>query len=175
MTILTIEDGVVKLGDAEFPGILRSLSVSGYVRFDEQEVDNASGTVKTPLGFEDADIFMSFVLLTDEESDCYEKLEKASAIFREVDDKANPKVFSVANRHLLARGIRQVVFSRFQSSENDRMDEIHLSLGFVEHNPPIVKTEKEQAKSPTPTELAEQAENKAQAAPEEDSLIIELD
>ena len=38
MTILTFEDGVVKLGDAEFPGILRSLSVSGYVRFDEQEV-----------------------------------------------------------------------------------------------------------------------------------------
>ena len=50
------------------------------------------------------------------------------------------------------------------------------TLGFAEHNPPIVKTEKAQAKSPTSKELKEQAAEKAkQAAPKEDELIIKAD
>ena len=43
MKMITFEDGVVKLGDEEVPGILRSLRVSGKVRFDEQKVDGSSG------------------------------------------------------------------------------------------------------------------------------------
>jgi len=178
MNLISFEDGIVRLGDAEVPGILRSLSVNGKVRFDEQKVDGASGKKKTPQGFEDADISMSLYLVTDEDSSCYDKLETVSGMFREVDDKANPKIFTVANRHLLARGIRQVVFSSLQSAENDQTDEITVSLGFVEHNPPIVKVESAQAKSPTPKELAEQAAEKAAAAtaePVEDSLIVDME
>ena len=177
MNLITFEDGIVTLGGEEVPGILRSLSVDGKVRFDEQKVDGGSGKKKTPQGFEDCDIMLSLVLTTDEESDCYAKLEGVSALFRGVDSKANPKIYSVANRHLLARGVRQVVFSKFQSAENDATDEITVTLGFVEHNPPIVKTEKAQAKSPTPKELAEAAREKAQNAavePEEDRLIVDV-
>ena len=43
------------------------------------------------------------------------------------------------------------------TAENDKTDEITATLGFVEHNPPVVKTEKAQAKTPTSKELAEQA------------------
>lgn len=161
---ITFEDGIVQLGGEEVPGILRTLSVDGKVRFDEQKVDGASGKKKTPQGFEDTDIMLGLVLLTDDDSDCYEKLEKVSGMFRAVDDKANPKIYKVANRHLLARGVSQVVFSKLQSAENDTTDEIAVSLGFVEHNPPILKTEKQQAKTPTPSELKEQAEKKAQDA-----------
>lgn len=175
MNLITFEDGIVSLGGEELPGILRSLSVDGKVRFDEQKVDGSSGKKKTPQGFEDCDIMLALVLTTDEESDCYAKLETVSGTFRGVDDKANPKIYTVANRHLLARGVRQVVFSKFQSMENDATDEVIVTLGFVEHNPPIVKTEKAQAKSPTPKELAEKAAEKAQnaAEPEEDRLIVD--
>ena len=117
---------------------------------------------------------ISLYLVTDEDSSCYDKLETLSGMFRKVDDKANPQIYTVANRHLLARGVRQVVFSKFCSSENDRTDEIMVTLGFVEHNPPVVKTEKAQAKTPTSKELAEQAAEKAKQAaePKEDELII---
>ena len=161
---ITFEDGIVQLGGEEVPGILRTLTVDGKVRFDEQKVDGASSKKKTPQGFEDTDVMLGLVLITDDDSDCYEKLEKVSGMFRAVDDKANPKIYNVANRHLLARGVSQVVFSKLQSAENDKTDEITVTLGFVEHNPPIVKTEKQQAKTPTPSELKEQAEKKANSS-----------
>lgn len=173
--LITFEDGVLTLAGEEVPGILHSLRVDGKVRFDEQKVDGSSGRKKTPQGFEDSDIMVSLYLVTDEDSSCYDKLETLSGMFRKVDDKANPQIYTVANRHLLARGVRQVVFSKFCSSENDRTDEITVTLGFVEHNPPVVKTEKAQAKSPTPQELAEQAAEKAakEQPTQEDTLFVD--
>lgn len=174
--LITFEDGVLTLGGEEVPGILHSLRVDGKVRFDEQKVDGSSGKKKTPQGFEDSDIMVSLYLVTDDDTSCYDKLETLSGMFRKVDDKANPQIYTVANRHLLARGIRQVCFSKLQTAENDTTDEITATLGFAEHNPPIVKTEKAQAKSPTSKELAEQAAAKAQQAePAEDKLIIKTD
>ena len=35
--LITCEDGVVTLGGVEVPGILKSLSVDGKVRFDEKD------------------------------------------------------------------------------------------------------------------------------------------
>ena len=178
-TLITFADGMVTLGGEEVPGILSYLRVDGKVRFDEQKVDGASGKKKTPQGFEDSDIMLSLYLVTDDESSCYDKLETLSGMFRKVDGKANPQIYTVANRHLLARGVRQVVFSKLQTAENDKTDEITATLGFVEHDPPVVKTEKAQAKTPTSKELAEQAAAKAQAAagaqPREDSLIIDAE
>lgn len=159
--LITFEDGVITLGGEEVPGILQSLSVDGKVRFDEQKVDGASGKKKTPQGFEDCEISVSLYLVTDADTSCYEKLETLSGMFRKVDDKANPQIYDVANKHLLARGVRQVVFSKLQTAENDMTDEITASLGFTEHNPPIVKTEAAQAKTPTAKELAQKAVEKA--------------
>jgi len=182
MDEIVFEDGIISLNGEEIPGILRSLSVDGKVRFDEQKVDGASGKKKTPQGYDDCDISVSLYLCTDNESNCYDKLETVSGMFRKTDGKANPQIYEVNSRHLFLRGIRQVVFSRLSTSENDKSDEIIATLGFVEHNPPIVKTEKAQAKTPTAKELAQKAVEKAvnaatgggTAKPVEDSLIIEL-
>lgn len=167
------EDGVITLGGEEVPGVLQSLSVDGKVRFDEQKVDGASGKKKTPQGFEDCEISATLYLPTDGESSCYDKLEILSGMFRKVDGKANPQVYEVANRHLLARGIRQVVFSKFKSAENDSTDEIMASIGFTEHNPPVIKVEKAQAKTPTPKELAEKAKTKSPDAPTPEPVITD--
>lgn len=180
-------DGQISLDGNVVPGILRSLSVNGQVRFDEQKVDGASGKKKTPVGYEDCDISASLYLCTDEESDCYEKLEELARMFKDVDGGANPKVYEVNSRHLTLWGIRQVVFSKLSTAENDKSDEITATLGFVEHTPPIVKLEKAQARTPTPGEIAKKAVEKVAGAvsgakgngenaakPVEDSLIIEL-
>lgn len=178
--LIVFEDGAISLGGEEVPGILQSLSVDGKVRFDEQKVDGASGKRKTPQGFEDCEISVSLYLVNDEESSCYDKLQKLSSMFGKIDGKANPQVYDVANRHLLARGIRQVVFSSLQTAESDATDEITASLGFTEHNPPVVKMEKAQAKTPTTKELLEQAKDKVQGnskseeSPKEESIIIDV-
>lgn len=162
--LLTFEDGVVRIDGEELPGILSDLRVSGKVRFDEQSVDKASGKKKTPQGWEDADISLTLYLTTDEAGTCYDKLESLNGWFKKTDGKANPSIFTVANRHLLARGVRRVVFSRLDSAETTQTDEIRASLSFVEHNPPIVRQEQAQARTPTPGELAKKAEEKAAAA-----------
>lgn len=161
MTYLTFEDGSIRLGGEELPGILTELRVDGKVRFDQQKVDGASGKKKTPQGWEDADIMVTLYLTTDNSGTCYDKLEILSGYFRKPDRKANPQIYTVTNKHLLMRGVRQIIFSRLESAENMQTDEIRASLAFVEHRPPIVKVEQAQAKGPTAKELAEQAKNKA--------------
>ena len=93
--LIVFEDGLIKLGDTELPGILTELRVDGKVRFDEQKKDGASGKKKTPKGFEDSDVMVSMLLPTDSESQCYEKLEQVSGLFRKIDKKANPQIYTV--------------------------------------------------------------------------------
>lgn len=170
MKQITFEDGLMRLGGEELPGILQSLRIEGKVRYDEQKVDGSSGKSKTPQGWEDHTIVAVLVLLTDEESDCYEKLEQVTPFFKTPDAKANPQIYAFTNRHAQNRGIRQVIFDRLESTENALTDEIQVTLGFTEHNPPIVRTEGNIAKTPTPGELAEQAKQAAEA-PEQDDVI----
>lgn len=172
MKLLTFEDGVVRIDGEELPGILSSVRVSCAVRFDEQSVDQASGKKKTPQGWEDADISLSLYLTTDASGTCYEKLDTLNGFFKKTDGKANPTIFTVTNRHLLARGIRQVVFSKLDSAESMRTDDIRASLAFVEHNPPIVKQEQAVAKQPTPAELAKQAADKAAKKTQDAEAVI---
>lgn len=153
MKLLTFEDGVVAVNGEELPGILNDIRVSCSVRFDEQKVDNASGKKKTPQGWEDADISLSLYLTTDDTGTCYDKLDTLNGYFKKTDGKANPTIFTVTNKHLLARGVRQVVFSKLDSAENMKTDDIRATLAFLEHNPPIIRQERAAAKTPTPSEL----------------------
>lgn len=172
MGLLTFEDGIVTLDGTELKGILQRLDVKTAVRFDEAKVDGASGKKKTPAGFEDSKVDVSMILLTDEDGDCYEKLEEINHIFKGIDKNTNPKIFTVTNRHLLARGIREVVFANLDSSENSSTDEIFISLQFVEHNPPVIKMEQAKAKQPTAKELAEMAKNET-SEPEEVLMVFD--
>lgn len=140
--ILRFEHGQIKLSGVLLPGIMNSLSVQTDVRFDSAEQDGMSGKVKVPLGWEDSAVVMTVELLSDDSSDCYDKLSGLNAIFKDTDKGANPKVYTVVNSHLIARGINQVVFSSLSSSETDKDDVILATLNFTEHLPVVTKTEK---------------------------------
>jgi hypothetical protein len=171
MKQLTFEDGIIRLGGEALPGLLSTLKIDGKVRYDEQKVDGQSGKSKTPQGWEDSVVTASLVLLTDDESDCYEKLASLSPIFRKPDAKTNPQIYALVNRHAQARGIRQIIFDKLDSSESSQDDTIKVTLGFTEHRPPIVKQERAAAKGPTPGELAEKAGKDGGATPKDDAVI----
>ena len=148
MALLTWEDGVVKIDGQELPGLLIDLSVDCRVRFDEQDVDAQSGKKRTPMGWEDAEVGLALCLTTEADGDdCYDKLTAINSIFRSHDAQANPKIFNVDNRHLLARGVNELIFSGLSSTETEDDDTIVASLSFVENNPPVVKTETSVAQS----------------------------
>ena len=140
MSTLTFADGLVKLDNATLDMILTGLSVNGEVIFDDQPRDGLSGTVKVPMGWSDSDVVASADLITDEAATCYERLAKLNSVFRARDTA--PKRFDIVNRHTAARGIRQVVFNSFSSSETDADDVIAVTLGFLEYQPSVVPAEK---------------------------------
>lgn len=144
---LTFADGEVRLGNALVPGILVSQTIRGAVRFDAAEADGLSGTVKTPLGWNDADVVLTLDLICDEQSDCYDKLTAINQVFNGADNGANPKIYTVTSRHFRARGIDQLVFSGLDSAEDDQSDVIQATLSFVEHVPAIVRQEEHVAAS----------------------------
>lgn len=173
MKRITFADGTIRLNGEDLPAILVSLRIDGKVRYDEQKLDGMSGKTKTPMGWEDHSIVATMVLTTDNNTDCYEKLEVFSAIFRSVDSKANPQIFTVTNRHAHTRGVRQVVFDRLESSETSENDTILISMGFSEYEPPIIRAERAVAKTPSPREMAEKAQQMYQSTtgPTEDARI----
>lgn len=159
--LLTFEDGIVRIGGDALPGLLQNLKVSDSVRMDEQSVDKTSGKKKTPQGWEDTSISITLLLPTDDQGSCYDKLQTINGYFRQTDGSAKPAIFTVANRHMQARGVRQVVFSRLESSETSSSDEIQAQLAFTEHNPPVVKLEQAAASKITPKSLAQAARQAA--------------
>jgi len=169
---LTFADGEIRLGGELLPGVLVNKSVRGVVRFDEAETDGLSGTSKTPMGWNDADVMLIVNLGCDEQSDCYSKLATLNNIFKGTDNGANPKVYTVTDRHLRARGVDQVVFKALDSSEDDQSDMISAMLSFIEHVPVVVRQEKQVAVSSevlTSTPAVATAEAEPAAVLEDDS------
>ena len=138
---LLFDDGTITLDREEIPAILTRMQVRGSVVFDNASVDSLSGENKTPMGFSDADITVSMVLLSDDAATCYERLRQLNQIFSSVDDLANPRICTIFNSHCAARNIHRVVFSALDSSETDQEDTIDVSLSFVEYQPGIIKKE----------------------------------
>jgi hypothetical protein len=151
MTGLTFEDGIVRLGDQEAPGILKALSVRGQVKYDDTKMDGKSGQAKIPAGWDDADITVTLDLLTDETGTCYQKLKVLNAIFTGADPeqdtehkqtvKHSPKIYTVVNQHINARGVKRVYFSGLASSETDEDDVIQAVLTFTEKGGVAAKAE----------------------------------
>lgn len=175
MAMVIFDDGRITLGGQELPGLLAELRVDGNVRFDEHKVDGNSGKTKIPQGYEDSDIMIALHLLTDDASSCYDKAEQLSALFKGTDPHANPQVMAVVNRHLQARGIRQVVFSRLETAEDERSDVIRATLAFVEHLPPIIRQEQAEARTPTAGEVAAANARRQDAPKEEDTLKVDVE
>ena len=151
MNALTFEDGIVRLDDQDAPGILKALSVRGQIKYDETNMDGKSGSARIPAGWEDADITVTMDLLTDDSSNCYSKLKRLDTIFKGAVSSQKtdhgqtvtrpPKVYTVVNQHINARGVRKVTFSGLASSETDDDDTIQANLTFTEANNPAIAAE----------------------------------
>jgi hypothetical protein len=137
---LTHDDGVFKLSGTTLPGLFKSCSVGSSLRWDDVKKENSpSGSVKIPRGWEDADIAYTAVLTNDEESDPYKKLTIINGIFRKKKNK-DPVVYRVLNKHLKARGLSKVYFSKLSSRENNKRDTIEVMISFKEHKQKMSKS-----------------------------------
>lgn len=145
---ITDEFGNVRLGDSDLPGIFTSLEISQDVELDEQEVKGRSGKSKQIVGYGDAKVSLTLTLTSDDDTTCYEKLEKIQAKFRATDSAARPEVMNIYNVHVTARGVEKVIFKSFNSSEA-LGDVITVSLEFEEYIPFVPVSKEKRAETPT--------------------------
>jgi len=173
--LLTFDHGIISLNGVEIPGIMKNQAIKGSVRFDTADPDGHSGTVRTPLGWDDSDIVLVVELISGEQTapytgseSCYEKLARINRIFKGKDNGTNPNVYEVENPHANARGIHQVVFSGLQSIETDEDDVMEVHMNFVEHLPFDQVSEKQVSAS----DKAFESDNMANETPDLDESIM---
>ena len=133
---LRFEDGNVELGGKLLPGILVSQQIGCAVKIDTAQVEGQAQKTQTPLEWDNAGIALCLDLLTDDDSDCYDKLADLNRIFKGKDNGHFAQIYAVTSRHARARGLDKMIFSGLASDETDQDDVIRVSLTFVEYLPP---------------------------------------
>lgn len=141
---LSVEHGLISIEGELLPSTVESMTVKGALVFADEEIDNKSGKQKTPKGFEDADLLINMLLLSDETSTCYDKLEEINDIFTQTDENAGPLVYTVVSAHVASRGISEVYFAGLESRENNDDDTVTVVLKMIEFEPVMTAKEKNQ-------------------------------
>lgn len=123
---------VVTLEGVALPGIFRALTVGRGAVLDDRKRPNRSGSSKRPKGFEDAEIRLSMAFVGDAP---YAELKACNDRFLDLDRKGQPKVVTFLHPHVQARGIKQVIFTQLDTTEQATSSVLTAALEFVEWRP----------------------------------------
>jgi len=160
-TEIFVGPSVVRLGEVDLPGHVQRVDVSGSVRSDEATVPGRSGVSRQPLGYEDAEVVVSLLLLDRPEGEsALQQAGRLGALYADVDERARPSVFRLVNAHTIARGIRDVVWRSLRTRERGA-GAVEAELVFAELQPAITK--KERAAAATTTVASEESARGAAA------------
>jgi hypothetical protein len=163
--------GEVRLNGDLLPGLLQSMSIRSAMRTDSAQF--VSGAQRTqPMGFEPATVRLlleltsepsSFFSIADQvsaltggaaqagpDNTCYGKAKALSLLHTAVDFSGNPVQYRLTNRHTLARAIREVWFTGFETSEGHE-DTVTATLEFTQIESPSFEKLAVEAAQQAPT------------------------
>lgn len=123
--------GIIKLDDTTLKGILQSLSINGEIIVDSSNGAADNNTTKVMRGYKDKTVSISLKIIPTEDKTVYDILEELEEIFKNEEDQT-PKVYTLLNKHTVARGIDRVLFTSLSSSEDNTQESISVSLNFEE-------------------------------------------
>jgi hypothetical protein len=148
--------GEVRLNGKLLPGLLQSMTIRSAMRTDGAQF--VSGAQRTqPMGFEPAAVRLvleltsepsSFVAIGDQvaamlgkpaaggaDDTCYGKVKTLSLLHTAVDAFGAPVQYRLTNKHTLARAIREVWFTGFETAEGNE-DTVMATLEFTQVESP---------------------------------------
>lgn len=126
------EDEYIKVGGVLLPGLFKSLEVSGAALVEEIEVEGKGKKPKQATGYEDAKINIELVLQDDGNKNRYDKLVIIQNLFK-TPGQQKPKVYEIVSVHTYKRRINRIIFKELTSRENNKKDELVVSLVFWEY------------------------------------------
>lgn len=168
--IITDDFGEVKLNGIALPGIFDSLEISGEIDIDEIDVPGTSGKKKQPQGFQDASLVFRIEVLTDDESNCYDKAKQIVQTFKKTDSTAKPLVHRIVNKHAAIWDIEEVIIKNVKTRESNKDDAMIVEINMIEYEPALVQKEKAVQPAPQQTE-----ETTTEAEPRRGSPAIDDD
>lgn len=125
----------ISLEDADFPngrilpGVVQSISVNGVAQVDK--ASSNQGTAKSSRGLANKTVGITLLLVDGITEKAYAQLEELEKIFKDANEGL-PKVFAIKNSHIKGRGIENMLFQSFSSSESSAGEEITVHLNFEE-------------------------------------------
>ncbi|WP_113673498.1 hypothetical protein [Vallitalea guaymasensis] len=131
--MITIDDEI-KIGDIILPGLVQKLTINGSAIIDEVEIQGRKDKPKQAVGYENSTIKITLLLINTEGSSTYEQLAILQNAFKKTYQK-KPVVYNIFNKHLSIRNITKVLFSKLNSSEDNKRDTIKVTLEFTEYIP----------------------------------------
>lgn len=137
-----VDEGLVELDDYAIEGALQSVSIGGVMIIDSSKDDSTGISKKVMRGYDDKSISMSFVVLPNKDGGKnYEVLEKIENAFVKAEN-GKPVIYEIAHPHVLARGIKKLLFVDFSSSEDNGNNTLLANLQFTEFIPASWSAEK---------------------------------
>jgi hypothetical protein len=132
------------------PGLIKSIEVKHDALVEEQEVQGSSAKAKQATGYEDAKITIELILEDSPKLTKKQKLEKIQNLFLKSGQK-KPIVHEIINEHTAARKIKKVIFKSLGTKEENKKEQLTVSLEFWTYNTMKIKATKSTGKKKSTT------------------------
>ena len=131
--MIFIDDSTIKVSGTVLPGLIKSIEIKDDALIDEQEIEGSSVKAKQASGYEDAKVTIELLLEDSEKVTRKQKLDKIQNLFKK-SGQEKPKVHEIINEHTAARRIKRVIFKSLSSKEENKREQLTVSLEFWSYN-----------------------------------------
>lgn len=132
--MIFVDDSSIKVSGVVLPGLIKSIEVKDDALIEEQEVEGSSVKAKQAEGYEDAKVTIELILEDGPNATRKEKLDKIQNLFKKAGQE-KPVVHEIINEHTAARRVKKVVFKSLNSKEENKREQLTVSLEFWSYNP----------------------------------------
>lgn len=140
------DDKAIKLGSTVLPGLLKSMEIKTSARVEEQDVQGQSSKPKQAVGYEDAKINIELIIDDMPNKTKEKQLEILQNLFKK-GGQNKPNVYTITNEHTAIRGINKVILKDIKSLENNKTNQLFVSLELWEYVPVVISVATTKAKS----------------------------
>lgn len=148
--MIYVDESTVKVGGVILPGLFKSMEVKTPALVEEQDVEGKTAKSKQAIGYEDAKITLELIL---DDGPTQTKLQKLAAIqnlFKKAG-QTKPIVYDIVNEHTAARGVTKVIFKDLATKEQNKNNELSVSIEFWEYIPISITAKKKTSTSNSAT------------------------
>lgn len=135
------EDQQIKLNGVILPGVVKSMEIKAAAKIDEQEVEGSAVKPKQATGYEDAKITIELIVDDTETQTKYQRFAIIQSIFRAAG-QAVPQPIPIISEDTVARGITTVLFKELNHKQENKRDQLAVTLELLEYVPQTIKTKK---------------------------------